>query len=57
MHGCASNVLQRSVEKCWKKKWMVKGRNFKDAYPAEAQALETELAQLLAKRETQRHLA
>ncbi len=31
---------------------MVKGRNFKDAYPAEAQALETELAQLLAKRET-----
>ena len=44
--GFASNVLQHTVEKSWKKKWFIKGRNFKDTYPAEAQALESELAKL-----------
>ena len=44
----ASNVLQRTVEKFWKKKWVVKGRNFQDTHPNEAQAIETELAQLFA---------
>jgi hypothetical protein len=47
--GFASIVLQRTVEKFWKKKWRVKGRNFQDIYPNEAQAIETELAQLFAK--------
>ena len=46
--GFPSNVLQRTVENFWKKKWMVKGRNFKAAYPTEAEAIETEFAALFA---------
>ena len=46
--GSTSNVLKRTVEKSWKTKWLIKGRNFKDNYPAEAQALEAELAKLFA---------
>lgn len=47
--GFAPNVLDRTVEKFWKKKWVVKGRNFQDTYPNEAQAIESELAKLFAK--------
>jgi hypothetical protein len=43
-----SNVLQRTVEKFWKKKWIVTGKSFKDTYPVEAQSLETQLAKLFA---------
>ena len=46
--GFPSNVLQPTVETFWKKRWSVKGKSFKDTYPNEAHAIETELAKLFA---------